>query len=134
MRPVAVTQTILLAIFVTFAGATIASALEQKPYDAEAFTAAQSAGKPVVIHVTAPWCPTCKAQHQVLDGLAKKPEYASITLYQVDFDSQKDILKAFKATSQSTLIAFNGATETGRIVGQTGSKVIEDLLMASTKK
>ena len=134
MRPVALTQTILLAIFVTFAGATIASALEQKPYDAEAFTAAQSAGKPVVIHVTAPWCPTCKAQHQVLDGLAKKPEYASITLYQVDFDSQKDILKAFKATSQSTLIAFNGATETGRIVGQTGSKVIEDLLMASTKK
>ncbi len=134
MRPVALAHTILLAIFVTFAGATVASALEQKPYDADGFKAAQSAGKPVVIHVTAPWCPTCKAQHQVLDGLAKKPEYASITLYQVDFDSQKDVLKAFKATSQSTLIAFNGATETARLVGLTDAASLERLLGDSTGK
>jgi thiol-disulfide isomerase/thioredoxin len=134
MRPVTLVQTILLAIFVSFAGATMASALEQRAYDADGFKAAQAAGKPVVIHVTAPWCPTCKAQHQVLDDLAKKPEYASITLYQVDFDSQKDVLKAFKATSQSTLIAFNGATETARVVGQTGAEAIESVLAASTKK
>ena len=134
MRPVALAQTVLLAIFLSFAGATMASALEQKAYDAESFKAAQSAGKPVVIHVTAPWCPTCKAQHQVLDDLAKKPEYASITLYQVDFDSQKDVLKSFKATSQSTLIAFNGATETARVVGQTGAEAIEGVLAASAKK
>jgi thiol-disulfide isomerase/thioredoxin len=133
MRPVALAQSILLALFVAFAaGATTASALEQKPYDADAFKADQSAGKPVVIHVTAPWCPTCKAQHQVLDGLAKKPEYASITLYQVDFDSQKEALRAFKATSQSTLIAFNGATETARLVGLTDAASIERLLGDST--
>jgi thiol-disulfide isomerase/thioredoxin len=134
MRPVALVQTILLAIFATLAGPTMANALEQKPYDAESFKAAQAAGKPVVIHVTAPWCPTCKAQHQVLDDLAQKPEYASITLYQVDFDSQKDALKSFKATSQSTLIAFNGATETARVVGQTGAEAIEGVLVSSTKK
>jgi thiol-disulfide isomerase/thioredoxin len=134
MRPVALAQTILLAIFVTFAATTMASALEQKPFAAEDFKAAQSAGKPIVIHVTAPWCPTCKAQHQVIDELAKKPEYASITLFQVDFDSQKDALKSFKATSQSTLIAFNGTTETARVVGQTGAEAIEGVLIASTNK
>lgn len=134
MRPVALAQTILLAILVSFAGATMASALEQRAYDAESFKVAQGAGKSIVIHVTAPWCPTCKAQHQVIDDLAKKPEYASITLFKVDFDSQKDALKCFKATSQSTLIAFNGATETARVVGQTGAEAIEGVLVASTKK
>jgi thiol-disulfide isomerase/thioredoxin len=134
MRPIALAQTVLVAIFLSFAGANMAFALDQKPYDADGFKAAQGAGKSVVIHVTAPWCLTCKAQHQVLDGLAKKPEYASITLYQVDFDTQKDVWKSFKATSQSTLIAFNGATETARLVGQTGAAAIEGLLVASTKK
>jgi thiol-disulfide isomerase/thioredoxin len=134
MRPLALTLTALLSIFVAFAGTTTATALEQKPFAAEDFKAAQDAGKPVVVHVTAPWCPTCKAQHQVIDELAKKPDYASLTLYQVDFDSQKDVLKTFRVASQSTLIAFKGATETARLVGQTDAKAIENLFITSTKK
>lgn len=134
MHPIAFAKTLLLAACLALAGTSMASAFEQRAFDAAAFKADQSAGKPTVIHVTAPWCPTCKAQHQVLDGLAKKPEFASVTLYQVDFDSQKDVLKTFRVASQSTLIAFNGATETARLVGQTGAKEIEALLLASTKK
>lgn len=111
-----------------------ASAFEQKAYDKATFDAAEAAGTPVLVHVTAPWCPTCKAQHQVLDGLAKKPEYSSVTIYQVDFDSQKDVLKAFKANSQSTLIAFKGGKEVGRLVGETKPKAIETLIASTTAK
>src|SRR5262245_8981102 len=128
MRLAALVPTLLLALLVLSAGAPMAAALEQKKYDAAEFKAMQDAGKPAVIHVTAPWCPTCKAQHEVIDELAAKPDFASVTLFEVDFDSQKDVVKGFKATSQSTLIAYSGANETGRLVGQTSLKAIEALV------
>jgi thiol-disulfide isomerase/thioredoxin len=53
------------------------------------------------VDVTATWCPTCKAQHRVLDSLAKRPESAEIVVFEVDFDTQKDALKAFNARQQS---------------------------------
>jgi hypothetical protein len=36
--------------------------------------------------------------------------------------------KSFNARHQSTLIAFKGARETSRLVGETGAAPIEDLL------
>ncbi len=44
------------------------------------------------------------------------------------------MLKGFKANSQSTLIAFKGATETGRLVGATKADAIEGLLQTTMKK
>ena len=114
--------------------ASPAFAFEMKPYDAKSFAAAQAAGKAVVIDVTAPWCPTCKAQHRVFDELKGKPELAEVTIYEVDFDSQKDVLKSFKVVNQSTLIAFNGTHETGRVAGETKVDAIEWLLKGSTYK
>lgn len=134
MRPVALLKPLLFAMIAVSATASMAAALEQKKFDAAEFKAAQEAGKPAVIHITAPWCPTCKAQHQVFDQLSAKPDYASVTLFEVDFDSQKDVVKSFKATAQSTLIAYSGTNETGRLVGQTNLKAIEDLVASSTKK
>ena len=118
----------------TLLASTAALAFEAKPYDDASFKAAQAAGKHSVVHVTAPWCPTCKAQEKVIDGLAGKPEFKDVTLFKVDFDSQKDALKAFKVTSQSTLIAFNGRTETGRVVGETATPSITGVFTATMKK
>ena len=110
-----------------------AAAFEKHPYSDAAFKAAQATGGPVVVHITAPWCPTCKAQHQALDQLDKNPAYAKVALLDVDFDSQKDVLKAFNATTQSTLIAFKGTAETGRSVGATQAAAIEELVKSATK-
>ena len=113
---------------------TSAQALTQTPYNDAAFKAAQAEGKPVVVHVTAPWCGTCKAQHQALDSLANNPLLKTVSVYTVDFDSQGDVWKSFNARSQSTIIAFAGNKETGRIVGETGAKAIETLLQSSLAK
>ena len=43
-----------------------ARALERKPFDAKTFAAAQAAEKPVLIEVSAVWCPICKAQKPIL--------------------------------------------------------------------
>ena len=114
--------------------ATAAFAFEAKPYDEASFKAGQAAGKHTVVHVTAPWCPTCKAQEKVIDGLAQKPDFKDVTLFKVDYDSQKDALKAFKVNTQSTLIAFNGATETGRVVGDTTAAALAGVFSASMKQ
>ena len=123
---------IVASVLLAFATAP-AFAFETKPYDQAAFTAAQKAGKSVVIDVSAPWCPTCKAQHQVFKTLETKPEYKDVTVLSVDFDSQKDVLKSLKVQSQSTLIAYKGATETGRTVGDTKAGSIEALVASSVK-
>lgn len=113
------------------AAAAPASAFERADYTDAAFKAAQSAGKSIVVDVFAPWCPTCKAQQEVFEELRNKPEYASVLILKVDFDSQKDALKAFNAQHQSTLIAYKGTKETARSAGETGTAKI-DALITST--
>jgi thioredoxin 1 len=123
---------IAAAALVSFA-AQSASALEQKTYDAAAFKAAQASGKPVLLHVTAPWCPTCKTQYSALESLSKNAAYKDVTVFKVDFDSQGTIYKPLKVTTQSTLIAYAGEKETGRLVGETGGKPIEALVKSAVK-
>jgi thioredoxin 1 len=114
--------------------AQVAEAFEAKKFDDSAFKAAQAAGSEILVHVTAPWCPTCVSQHKTLSEIGKKPEFAKLAVFDVDFDTQANVWKGLKATSQSTLIAFKGATETGRLVGATKADAIEALLQTTMKK
>jgi thioredoxin-like negative regulator of GroEL len=98
--------------------ASAACALTVVPYTPAAFAAAQQAGKPVVVHFHATWCPTCKAQDKVIETLKSDPSL-DVTLMQADFDTEKDLEKQMKVTAQSTLIAFHGTTERTRVVGET---------------
>ena len=116
-----------------FVAASAAQAFDTKPYDDAAFKAAQAAGAPVLVHVTAPWCPTCKAQHTALDEIGKKAGYEKVAVFNIDFDTQQDALKSFKANSQSTLIAFKGNKETSRLVGATKTDAIEALAATALK-
>jgi thiol-disulfide isomerase/thioredoxin len=121
---------LLLGVLVAPASAV---ALEQVAFDAASFKADLVAGKPIVVHISAPWCPTCLAQHVVINMLANAPEYADIKIYQVDFDGQKDAVRAFHADHQSTLIAFHGPRVTGRSVGDASIEGISGLLASSLK-
>ncbi|PZN92472.1 MAG: thiol reductase thioredoxin [Hyphomicrobiales bacterium] len=101
------------------------------PFEVKAFEAAQAAGKPILVEISAPWCPTCKAQKPILSSLGSKPEFAKLTVFEVDFDSQKDVVRMLKATMQSTLIVYKGKQEAGRSVGDTNAASIEALLKKS---
>lgn len=108
-----------------------ALAAEATPFDTRQFAAAQEAGKPILVEVTAPWCPTCKAQKPILSDLAHKPQFKDLVIFQIDFDSQKDLLRKFGVSMQSTLIVFRGAKEMGRSTGDTRASSIESLLAKS---
>lgn len=114
--------------------ASNAWALTQQAFDQAGFQAAQAAGASIVVHVTAPWCPTCKAQHAVIDKLAANEDFKDLVVFAVDFDSQPDVWQKLKASSQSTIIAYKGETESGRLVGATQPDAIENLLRTALKK
>lgn len=115
-----------LVIAIPVAGAL--PALAATKYSPAVLAQAQSSGKPVLVEVTAPWCPTCKAQRAVLGDLEKQARFKDLVRVEVDFDSQKDALKALKATMQSTLIVYKGQKEVGRLSGETKKEAIEALL------
>lgn len=105
-----------------------AQAAERQVYDAGALAAAQKAGKPIVVHVTAPWCPTCKAQAPILEKLASQPDFADVVFFELDFDTGGQALRALNVRSQSTLIVFKGERETGRSAGDTNADSIANLV------
>lgn len=113
------------------AGVAIGSTARASDWSQAAFDAAQKAGKPILVEVDAPWCPNCAKQRPILSELAKQPEFASMVILKVDFDSQKDVLKEFNVRMQSTLIAFHGEKETGRSTGVTDPAAIKALLETS---
>jgi thiol-disulfide isomerase/thioredoxin len=107
---------------------SIATAGEIKPFSQQEFDKLTQDGKPVVLEVTAPWCPTCRQQKPIIDGLMNQPAYKDVTLMAIDFDSAKPTLKTFKVNMQSTLIAFKGDKEVARSVGDTTPSGIEGLV------
>jgi thiol-disulfide isomerase/thioredoxin len=106
-------------------------AMDSKPFNQAAFDAAQAAGKPILVEVTAPWCPVCKAQAPILAKLRSEARFKNLQTFTIDFDSQKDLLKKFNVQKQSTLIAFKGKQEAGRSTGDTNAGSIEALLAKS---
>lgn len=125
------TRRIVLAGLVLSAG--LFAAVQAAPiatFDQAAFDAALAAKKPVLVSIHADWCPTCKAQKPILDGLLGGT-FKDMQAFTVDFDSQKDVVRAFGAQMQSTLIVFKDGKEAGRSVGDTDPTSIEALLASA---
>lgn len=117
-----------LTLAASLALAGSAHAIDAKPFNQAAFDAAKAAGKPVLVEVSAPWCSVCKAQKPILSELTARPKFKDLAFFEVDFDSQKDVLRALNVQKQSTLISFKGSKEVGRSTGDTNKASIEDLL------
>lgn len=118
----------ILAAAAIAASAALAHALETKPYTADALVQAQQAGKPVAVLFHADWCPTCKTQDKVLQGLKAEPGL-DVTVLVANYDTEKDLKRRFRVNSQSTLVVMRGDKETARLVGETAA----DKLRAALK-
>ena len=120
----------LLAATALLAFAPLQAAHAEADFTMENFKAAQKDGKRILVDVWASWCPTCKAQGPILKSELAKPENKDVVMLRVNFDTQLDVLKAFKVQSQSTLIMFKGDKEIGRSVGDTNVSSIGKLIGA----
>lgn len=109
-------QLIVSALLLTSAAAT--HAIEFQPYSAAALAVAQKADKPVALQFHADWCPTCRAQDKVLDKLKAEPGL-DVTVFKVNYDTEKDLKRQYKIQTQSTVVILRGDKERGRLVGDT---------------
>jgi thiol-disulfide isomerase/thioredoxin len=97
-------------------------------YSQQAFDAAHAAGKPILLHITAPWCPTCRAQKPILSKLEGTAKFKDLVAFDIDFDTSKELLRKLRVSQQSTLIVYKGKQEVGRSTGDTNAASIEALL------
>jgi thiol-disulfide isomerase/thioredoxin len=118
----------ILGLCLTLPFVSAAVAADKTPFTADAFEAAQASGKPILIDVSASWCPTCKAQAPILSKLMGDPRFKNVVAFNVDYDSQKDVLRKFNVQRQSTLIVFKGKQEADRSVADTNPASIEAML------
>ena len=112
---------------------SVAYAAEWVTYRSSLVKAAQEEGRPVLVFVYASWCPYCRAQRPIIEGLLQKPEFADFAYFRVDFDRQQQLLTSLKVRQQSTLIVYRGKDEVARTVGDTNAANIEALLTAAVK-
>jgi thioredoxin-like negative regulator of GroEL len=115
----------LISVFLLFS-VGIVSAFTQ--YNSKAFEAAQATGKPLLVQVHADWCPICAKQKPILADLLAQTAMKDYQVLDVDFDTQKDVLRQLNVQKQSTLIIYKGKQELGRSTGETDKEKIAELL------
>lgn len=109
---------------------SLAQAFEIAPYDPAKAQAAIASGKPVVLHVYAPWCLQCHMQKSDLETLSADGKYDSIAFFRVDYDNQKDIVAKLDCP-RSTVIAYKGGKEVKRMSWGMSQASVEDVLKAA---
>lgn len=97
-------------------------------YSKAAFDRAMQAGQPVIVHVHADWCPTCKRQQPILRQISQAGQLNGVMTLTSSFDNDKAFNQANRVTSQSTIIVFKGGKEVGRSTGATDANAIRTLV------
>ena len=121
---------IVLAAALAGAACTPAFASEFHPYETPAVEKAVASGKPVVVHVYAPWCLQCHIQASYLDGLKDDPAFRGVTFFRVDYDNQKDVVSKLNCP-RSTVIAYKGGKEVVRMSWGVTKDAVVNVLKAA---
>lgn len=123
---------LLLALFASLA--LIGSAFSFSgfaPYEKGKFDALMQSGAPVIAHVHATWCGTCRRQETLLNDMLKDPRFAKVQAVRVDYDKDKDFEKAHNVNSRATILVFKGGKEVSRLVFDTDPARIQKTIDAA---
>ncbi len=89
-------------------------ALEILPYSAQAVAAARDADEPYALQFHSEWCATCKEQTRVFKLLAEESGL-DMKLFIVDFDHDRNTVRAYKVPVSAVVIVFRGKVERARL-------------------
>jgi thioredoxin 1 len=122
-------QTLVRSFFagIALCVATMAALAAEMPFDKAAFDAALAQGKPVIVDFAADWCPTCRAQKPIVQGLLNEDKLKPVTLFVANYDTETALKKQLGVTQQSTFVVFKGGKEVARSTGQTQKQAIAEL-------
>ncbi len=119
----------LLLLSLAFTAPAIAQPIQ--PFTTAALKAAQAKGQSVLVDAYASWCPTCRKQEPIIEALSKDPAFDKLLILRLDYDNQNAEKRELGIVQQSTLIAFDGGRETGRLVGVTDADEIKKLAQSA---
>ena len=107
---------------------SLAHAASPQPFDDHAFQAAQALGKPILVEISADWCPNCRAQRPIIDKIFGESKYSNMARVRVDFDIHQCAVEEFNVRFLSTLVLFKGKVEVARSVGELDEAKIRFML------
>jgi thioredoxin-like negative regulator of GroEL len=111
-----------------------AAAAQIRDYDQATFDAAIAQGKPVLVDVSAWWCPVCASQHSTIsDAVENNHAFDNLLILHVNYGRQRAVWKSMGVTWQATLIGYDHGHEVGRLVFVTNSARINELLTATAQ-
>lgn len=102
-----------------------------KFYTQQEFDSLLALGKPIVVHIHADWCGTCKAQDVQINAAINSAEFKDVTFFEVDYDVQRKTLKFFNIKIQSTIIIFKNGKEVDRIAMERDAVELQTFLKKS---
>jgi thioredoxin-like negative regulator of GroEL len=123
----------LFASTVLIASAAPANAALVRPFDRAAFVAAQAANLPILIEVSAWWCPVCASQGKTIEAAIADPAYARLQVFKINYDRQKAEWQSFGVNRQGSLITFRGKAPLGRLDFITDKDQIRALLAQTVR-
>jgi thiol:disulfide interchange protein len=100
-------------------------------YSAKSFTAAQNAGKTIVVDVYADWCPTCRAQAPILDELRAQKASKDTIFMKVNVDNNRAFMRTHRIPRQSTILVFKGKKEVARSIAQTNRTKLRSVVLGA---
>lgn len=112
----------LIAACLTFPPAVWA--LDKEPFTPERLEALQADGALILIDVYATWCPTCARQQEVLEKYVAEHPDVDLNVLVVDFDQDREHVRALRAPRQSTLLLFRGEQQFWYSVAETRKDII----------
>lgn len=115
----ALSRIVLSFVFVTLLSSAAVAGARSIEYSSQAFAEAQAAGQTIIVDVYASWCPTCQAQQAILEDLKTEAALAEALFVQVNYDRDKDFLRAHRIPRQSVILVFQGEDEVARSIAET---------------
>ncbi|MEA5446838.1 thioredoxin family protein [Gammaproteobacteria bacterium AB-CW1] len=111
----------------------VSSMADEPPpaFTQDRFEALQQEGAVILVDVWASWCPTCRAQGEVLSDLLSEEDFAEVKKLRLDWDEQKEHAESLDAWRQSTLILYRGENEMARVVAETRESALRNFLEAA---
>ena len=99
-----------------------------EPFTEARFQALQNEGALILVDIHADWCPTCATQQKLLDDYQAAHPGRALHRLLVDFDTQKEWVKHFKAPRQSTLLLYRGTQQKWFSVAETRADEIAKVI------
>ena len=107
---------------------SLPAAAAGKFYTQQEFDTLAAEGRPIVVHIHADWCGTCKTQDIQINAAMNSPEFKDVTFFEVDYDIQRKTVKFFNAKVQSTIIIYQQGKEIARGVADRDPAQLQALL------